>query len=59
MLVQKASDLTSESTGLQQRTHAAGIVEEVPAQLGRQYVPLHDERGPEAAQDVILFVGKS
>jgi hypothetical protein len=48
--------LASKSSSLQQRTHAAGIVEELPLQLCRQCIPLHDKRGAEASQNVLFFV---
>src|SRR5437899_1785923 len=55
MLVQKASDLSSESSSLQQLAHGAGIVEELSLQLRRQGIPLHDQRCPEASKDMLLF----
>src|SRR5438093_3191959 len=55
VLVQKASDLSSESSSLQQLTHGSGIVEELPLQLCRQGIPLHDQRCPKASKDMLLF----
>jgi hypothetical protein len=55
--VQNASDLSSKSGSLQQATHAACIVEEFPSQFCRHGIPLHDQRCPEASQDILLFLG--
>lgn len=54
MRVQKASDLSSQSRGVKQRAHGAGIVEEFPLQLCGQGIPLHNQRGTQ----VLLFLGK-
>ena len=54
--VQKAGDLSSESAGLEQLTHAAGVVEELPSELSWRRGPLHEQGGPEASQDMLLLV---
>jgi hypothetical protein len=54
-LAQEARDFTSQSIAIQQLAHGAGVIDKFPLQLCRQRVPLHDQRRPQASQDMLLF----
>jgi hypothetical protein len=47
--------LCSQRGGIQEFALSSGIIEEFLLQLGRQRVPLHDGRSPQASQDTFAF----
>jgi hypothetical protein len=47
--------LTFQSIAVQQLAHGVGVIRKFPLQLCRQHVSLHDQRRPQASQDMLLF----
>jgi hypothetical protein len=54
-LAQEPRDLTFQSIAVQQLAHGVGVIRKFPLQLCRQHVSLHDQRRPQASQDMLLF----
>jgi hypothetical protein len=55
LFAQEARDLTSQSIVFQQIAHGAGVIKKCLLQLCRQRIPLHNQRRPQASQDMLLF----
>src|SRR5690242_20946342 len=57
VLMQKASDLSSQRARFHYVTERACCIEKLTLKLRRNCVPLHDEGCPEAAKDVLFDLG--
>src|SRR6185437_898757 len=55
VLVQKSGDLPAERRCLPQLSDGSGGIEDLPLQRRRQGVPLHDNRRPKTAQNLLFF----
>src|SRR5579862_997843 len=58
VLVQKSRDLPSQLGRSQQLTHRSSSVKELPLELRRDGVPLHDDRRAKTSKDMLLFSGE-
>ena len=58
MLVKESGDLALQLGRVTQLTHGNGVFKEFALDICGQIVPLHDDCGPEAAQNMLLFLGK-
>jgi hypothetical protein len=58
VLVQKSGDLPAERRCLPQFSDGSGGIEDLPLMRRRQAVPLHDDRRPETAQNLLFFGSK-
>ena len=55
VLVKKPGDLPSQRGDIKQLGHGPGVIKKLPLQFGRERIPLHDQRGSEAAQHALFF----
>ena len=55
MLVQEAGDQALELGGLPRLSHGNGVIKELVLDVGRQIIPLHDDRSAQAAQKVLIL----
>src|SRR5688572_1198114 len=56
MVMKKPGDLSSELAGGPGLAHRNGMLEELPLDLSREVVPLHDHRSPEALQNPLFHL---
>jgi hypothetical protein len=57
VLVQEAGD-PLELGGLPRLAHGNGVIKDLVLDVGRQIIPLPDDRSAQAAQNVLLFLAK-
>ncbi len=58
MLVKESSDLALQLGCLVQRAHGNGVFKEFTLDIRRQIVPLHNDCGAQAPQNMLLFIGE-
>jgi hypothetical protein len=58
VLVQEAGDQALELGCLPRLAHGNGVIKELVLDVGRQIIPLHDDRSAQAAQNAFLFLAK-
>jgi hypothetical protein len=59
MLVKESSDLALQLSCVVQLAHGNGVFKEFTLDVGRQIVPLHDDCGTQAPQNMFLFLGEA
>jgi hypothetical protein len=58
MLVKESSDLALQLSCVVQFAHGNGVFKEFTLDTRRQIVPLHDDCGTQAPQNMLLFLGE-
>ena len=58
MLVQETGDQVLEVGRLTQPSHGNGVIKELVLDIGGQIIPLHDDGGTQAPQNMLLFLAE-
>jgi hypothetical protein len=58
MLVKESGDLSLQLGCLTQLTHGDGVLKELALNICGQIIPLHDDSGPQAPQNMLLFLAE-